>query len=118
MSEEVTIVVFRKWKKQQGVIALFPFLKWNSSGLIMSYEIIGEHGGADYDAVMKQTTKAKPSEFAQTERVLIARGYELNIRNKKPKEQTSYQEAYQAGIFMRPSWGKSTLMGIIKPWHA
>lgn len=72
------LVVFRKWNDCGGVIALFPELPADVLGrFCLSYEHIGQHGGADYHAVVSRTTPARPPEFAALARELARIGYEL-----------------------------------------
>jgi len=73
-----TIVVFRKWKGNGGIIALFPELASDLYGRYCdSYEHIGQHGGADYYGVVQQTVPATPMEFARLARELQVIGYRL-----------------------------------------
>lgn len=80
------IVIFRRWKKCQSVIALFPF-EDAGGGLVMSYEHVGQHGGADYNGVIAQTTPVKADEpdvkdlFIE----LTSIGYFVVTRQRKPK---------------------------------
>lgn len=74
-------VVFRKWNKRNGggIIALFPDLK-ERSGLVPSYEHVGQHGGADYNGVISQTTLAAPEEYADLKRELESNPYNYNLK--------------------------------------
>lgn len=57
-------VVFRKWRNGD-VIALWPdSLHRGGYGFVMSYEHIGQHGGADYHGVVAATKPATPEEYA------------------------------------------------------
>lgn len=56
-------VVFRKWKDTGDVIALFPELPSDIYGWFCdSYEHVGQHSGADYHGVIRQTVPAAPHE--------------------------------------------------------
>ena len=58
-------VVFRRWRDGGGVIALFPELPADTHGIYCdSYMHVGQHGGADYHAVVRQTDPATPEESA------------------------------------------------------
>ena len=51
-------VVFRKWHTHgygDGVIALFPDWIVSFCGNVNSFEHVGQHGGADYAAIIRQT---------------------------------------------------------------
>jgi hypothetical protein len=81
------VVIFRKFKDEGDILALFPYEKHNGY-LIMSYQHIGQHGGADYNHCMKETIAAKPEEYASLQKELESLGYDLIIRKKrvqKPK---------------------------------
>jgi hypothetical protein len=82
---EVTRVVFRTWKKGGEVIALFPDDKWTrgNSTLCNSYEHIGQHGGADYQGVIYQTTPARLEDYYDLMRELEGIGYRLKIVRRK-----------------------------------
>lgn len=71
-------VVFRKWRDTGDVIALFPELPADIFGLFCdSYEHIGQHSGADYHGVVRQTVPASPSEHANLSLELTRLGYRL-----------------------------------------
>lgn len=79
---EKTTVVFRMWKAEpRTCIAFFPGID-AGAGLIQSYEIIGQHGGADYVGCIKRTRPAKPEEYAGLLRELESIGYNLVIRKR------------------------------------
>jgi len=80
--EEKTVVVFRMWKAEpRTCLALFPDID-AGAGLIQSYEIIGQHGGADYPFCLKRTRPAKPWEYARIKSELKRIGYNLVIRKR------------------------------------
>lgn len=90
LKSEMTHVVFRVFKPQHAingakdeVIALFPNDPYNNDGLCMSYQKVGQHGGADYTGMMQQTRKAKPSEYASLKKELEGMGYILQVRTKR-----------------------------------
>lgn len=78
---EKTIVVFRVWKKGGEVIALFPGIN-EGHGFCSSYEHIGQHGGADYQGVMNQTTPAQPEDYYDLMKELEGIGYSLKIQKR------------------------------------
>ena len=74
-----TPVIFRKWPKREGgdVIALFPTLVGDMSPYTcMSYEHVGQHGGADPQEVVWATKPAKPAEYADLMAELKSIGYD------------------------------------------
>jgi len=76
-------VVFRLWNSGHGkgdVIALFPDIK-ERGYMCESYMHIGQHGAADYSAVIERTRPATPEEYAYLERELTAPPffYRLNV---------------------------------------
>jgi hypothetical protein len=72
------LVVFRKWKDNGDVIALFPEIPADIHGYYCdSYEHVGQHGGADYYGVVRQTRLARPEEFASLARELTMIGYAI-----------------------------------------
>ena len=78
-----TKVVFRKWRKDGDVIALFPDEIWNEAQkLIASYQHIGQHSGAEYHTVISRTKPAKPGEYAGLLTELESIGYQ-NLRVMK-----------------------------------
>lgn len=79
-----TRVVFRKYKDDGEIIALFPDVKWTDF-LNQSYVHNGQHGGADYDHVLRITVAASPEEYEPLRRELESepRDYELIIRKRR-----------------------------------
>lgn len=79
---ETTVVVFRKWGNGD-IIALFPFEREASTSFAcLSYEHIGQHGGADYPGVVRETRPASPAEYAELKAELERIGYVLEIRQR------------------------------------
>jgi hypothetical protein len=78
---EVTRVVFRWWRKSKGVIALFPDLDGGPpSRLCESYEHTGQHGGADYTGIVRDSRPATPAEYAPLKRELESAPYHYRLR--------------------------------------
>ncbi|HZZ79984.1 MAG TPA: hypothetical protein VFE62_15805, partial [Gemmataceae bacterium] len=72
----VNVVVFRRWKDTGSVIALFPATPSDVHGhFCEAYEHVGQHGGADYHAVIAQTISATSDECASLLRELMHIGY-------------------------------------------
>ena len=88
MSSEKTKVVFRVWKGTSGsgfkdqVIALFPGID-EGNGFCSSYEHVGQHGGADYQSVIRRTRPAAPFEIELLKQELEKIGYNLSIRSRR-----------------------------------
>ena len=92
MNEEKTIVVFRRWRKakvaSQSIIALFPEIEYTRA-LCMSYERVGQHGGADYTGVIAATLPCYlfpgapwEKEVADLHTELTNLGYNLDVRQR------------------------------------
>ena len=81
-----TPVVFRKWKDNGGIIALFPDLNFANGaanfGNIMSYEHVGQHGEAHESLLRerKRFVKATPAEYADLLKELTGIGYNLKMQ--------------------------------------
>ena len=87
MKEKSTITVFRKFKNGE-IIALFPRLRADVAGkFCLSYLHQGQHGGADYQGIVDNTTRANPSEYYDLAEELKGIGYILKIQqgHKTPR---------------------------------
>lgn len=94
MPMEKTRVIFRKWP-DGAIIALFPLIPDDRRGYTcVSYEHVGQHGGADDTAVVRLTKPAKPAEFAALAAELRGRGYVLDIRARVPRDALEKRRAY------------------------
>ena len=72
------VVVFRRWKDSGDVIALFPELPADLGGdCCDAYEHVGQHGGADYHGVIRQTTPCSTEQSADLATELRTIGYVL-----------------------------------------
>lgn len=74
-----TRVIFRVFKRGGDVIALFPDLEETGPGNVMSYQHIGQHGGAHLAGVMRSTRAATREEYAPLHRELESIGYNLQV---------------------------------------
>lgn len=72
-------VIFRKWKQDGSIIALFPTIAFDRDYHCLSYEHIGQHGAADTD-LSAYTVPATESEYKSLLSELKAIGYD----NLKP----------------------------------
>jgi hypothetical protein len=73
------LVVFRRWQNRSGdVIALFPEVPADIHGrYCQSYMQIGQHGGADYNGVIRHTVPVGPRQYAELAEELRRIGYNL-----------------------------------------
>lgn len=75
----VTDVIFRKFKDEGDIIALFPGQAWSSKvWQCASYQRVGQHGGADVNLVMT-TAPATPEEYKSLKAELERIGYKLKV---------------------------------------
>jgi hypothetical protein len=81
MDKEKTIVVFRKWRNDGSIIALFPQIGHHDYAC-ESYMHIGQHGAADYHGVVAVTDSATPDEFRDLYNELTRIGYNLEVRKR------------------------------------
>lgn len=78
-----TLVIFRRFKDNGDIIALFPEEPHDLLGrYCVSYMRVGQHAGADYPGVIRASTPAKRSEYASLARELRRIGYKLRIGNR------------------------------------
>ena len=78
MSDEQTLVVFRRWRDTGSIIALFPELPADYDGWFCdAYEHVGQHGGADYYGVIAATTPVSFDDAAPLADELTRIGYHL-----------------------------------------
>ena len=75
-----TNVIFRKWKDDGQIIALFPHEDWNLEGNeCASYMHIGQHSGCEYQFVLMQTVPATREEYDELYSELAHIGYNLQV---------------------------------------
>jgi hypothetical protein len=77
MDTETTDTIFRRWP-DGDVIALFPGIE-HTGRSCMSYQHVGQHGGADYQGVVSRTKPARPAEYADLLSELQSIGYKLRV---------------------------------------
>ena len=83
MKTKPDIVIFRKFRGGD-ILALFPEIP-DCNNFCLSYQHVGQHGGADYSHCISITTPAKPSEYKELARELRRIGYLLDIRQRRPR---------------------------------
>jgi len=82
--EEPVIVIFRKYKDGGDILALFPYEDYTATGsMCMSYQHVGQHGGANYAHCLDITVNASPEEYEPLRKELEGIGYNLVIRRKR-----------------------------------
>lgn len=75
-----TDVIFRKWKDDGQIIAIFPHEDWNLEGTeCASYMHIGQHSGCEYQFVINRTVPATEAEYKELFEELEERGYNLAV---------------------------------------
>lgn len=83
MDTNKTIVIFRKFKGSNDIIALFPAEPYNDySNSCESYMHVGQHSAADYSHCLDITKPASPVEYRALHKELRGIGYNLSIRQK------------------------------------
>ena len=83
----ITKVIFRK-DKEGDVIAFFPEegYRYDAPHLIMSYQNIGQHGGASIYYYYKDTVPAAPEEYADLLSELTRMGYNLKVCKRMTRQ--------------------------------
>lgn len=76
-----TQVIFRLWRK--SVVALFPYEIADMKGNCLSYQHIGQHSAADYEAIISHSRPAIPAEYISLNIELENLGYHLEIIKRR-----------------------------------
>ena len=101
MSDEntpFTLVVFRRWRDNGDIIALFPELPADYQGRYCdAYEHVGQHGGADYQGVVQATKPVSLEDAADLIQELERIGYNL-----RPIKRASYRHHEARGMDKTP----------------
>ena len=80
----MTRVIFRKFKEDNEIIALFPDEIANEHNECWSYMHIGQHSPADYNGVIRCTKPAAEDEYAPLLEELKYVGYDdLKVYKRK-----------------------------------
>lgn len=77
-----TTVIFRKWKEDNSILALFPYEIHNGYN-ITCYAHLGQHSGADYKSCIERSTPATENEYKALKCELESIGYNLDVRVKQ-----------------------------------
>ncbi len=83
-----TACILRRWRDKgfSNFIALFPEIPSDSSWYpCLSYEEVGQHGGADYDLVVQLTTPANPEDCPSLVMELGRIGYVLKFYQRQTR---------------------------------
>lgn len=81
-----TAVIFRTFKNGGDVIALFPFEPADNHGwFCMSYQRVGQHGGADPRLTHGATRPSTPVEICDLACELRSLGYSLRGMRRFPR---------------------------------
>jgi hypothetical protein len=76
-----TKVIFRVFKKENDVLALFPEIPGtNDPHTCSSYQHIGQHGAADPNGCIQSTRPARPDEYADLKRELESAPYDYDLQ--------------------------------------
>lgn len=79
-ADETTPVLFRKWKKDGDVIAIFPYdVGTNDASTCSSYQHVGQHGSCDPAGLMGVTVEAAPEEYEPLKQELESSPYEYRL---------------------------------------
>ena len=95
---EKTKVIYRTWENG-SVIALFPELPSDRNGhYCMSYEHVGQHGGASTGLVQAHTRRSTHNEIKPLAQALTSIGYDLDprLRETPNMRQARMKEAHKA----------------------
>ena len=84
-----TKVIFRKWKDNGQIIALFPENTDRRKLTVSSYGHLGQYADADYNGVISLTTLAREEEYKDLLAELKSIGYE-NLRILKKRHVQFY----------------------------
>jgi hypothetical protein len=78
MNDVETLVIFRRWRDNGHIIALFPELPSDIYGWYCeAYEHVGQHSGADYHGVIAATKPVTAEEAGPLAEELRHIGYDL-----------------------------------------
>lgn len=78
----ITKMIFRKYN-DGTIIALFPYEPVDLAGHINSYMHIGQHGGADYEHTIKNTSVPTTKETLNLKYELESIGYNIQVVKRR-----------------------------------
>jgi hypothetical protein len=100
-NDYLTDVIFRKFKDDKNIIALFPYDIWDNKLNCTSYMHLGQHGAADYPGVIMVSVPAKEAEYSDLKKELECLGYDLKViykRSNKKLTKKLYEEKFKNAI--------------------
>jgi len=77
-----TDVIFRV-DKDETVFAIFPHSVCTHSGLVTTYEHVGQHSGGDYNRCINKSKLVTEAQFRSLKQEMESLGYNLQIRKKR-----------------------------------
>lgn len=79
-----TVVIFRKYRNNNDIVAIFPDITDGPNGEKLGYEFVGQHFHADYSTMIAITKPATPDEYANLKHHLeVDYGYNLTVRQRR-----------------------------------
>jgi hypothetical protein len=81
-----TDIIFRvdTTKEFKGtVFAIFPHDVCTHSGLVTTYQHVGQHSGGDYQRCIETSRLAKPSEYKELKKEMESLGYNIVVRKRR-----------------------------------
>ena len=85
--KHITKMMFRKFKNDGSIIALFPYELYNEKlygdSMIESYMHLGQHSGVDYLGVLQDTRPATKAESRALKAELKGLGYNIKTVFKR-----------------------------------
>jgi len=81
IDQYTTDVIFRKWKGE--IIALLPHEVCDRSGSVTSYMHVGQHSGANYSHIVRNSTLATEEEYSDLKKEMEHIGYNIRIVKKQ-----------------------------------
>jgi hypothetical protein len=102
MHGQETLVIFRRWRDSDEIIALFPELLSDYQGRFCdAYEHVGQHGGADYFGVIATSKPVTTEEAAALAEELTRIGYKL--KRASPRHHESRRKI-TANVYSVGAW--------------
>lgn len=71
-------------KEEGGIIAVFPFFKWDKVGNLTCYAHVGQHGPISRSYFQGLEIVENPKDYLQLQNELLSLGYKLKVLNGKP----------------------------------
>ena len=65
------------------VFAIFPHHVCTHSGLVTTYQHVGQHSGGDYQRCLKMSRQATKKEYSALRKEMRSLGYNINVRQRQ-----------------------------------